>query len=126
MTILTNLQNVLQQQLNEMENMTPTDEISVKVVDKISRILDDLIETSNAFKESDANYDESIKKLATNVDLLKGNINSVKSGALNDKKTTYDLRIVLRGLHTSVRQFRSVYIKDNSTGCPIKDARIRQ
>ena len=126
MTILSDLQNVLQQQLNEMENMTPTDVMSAKIVDKISRIIDDLIETSNAFKVSNANYDESVKELATNVDLLKGNINKVKSGALSNEKSMNDLRIVLRGLHASVRQFRSVYIKDNSTGCPIKDARIRQ
>jgi SMC interacting uncharacterized protein involved in chromosome segregation len=126
MTILTNLQKVLKQQLDEMDNMNPTDETSIKVIDKISRILDDLIETSNAFKESDSNYNESIKKLATNVDLLNGVLHNVRSGVLKNEKTVIALRIELRGLHKSVRQFRSVYIKDNTTGCPIKDARIKQ
>lgn len=122
MTSKSNLQNVLQQQLNEMEGMNPTNEISIKVVDKICRIIDDLVETSNAFKESDV---ESVRKLAANVESVKGAINNVKGGALNNEKTATALRNVLRALHISVRQFRGVYIKDNTTGCPIKDARLR-
>jgi hypothetical protein len=118
-----NLQIVLQQQLNEMEGMDPTNEVSTKIVDKICRIIDDLVETSNVFKDSDV---EAVRKLAANVESVKGAINNVKSGALNNEKTVGVLRNVLRELHISVRQFRGVYIKDNTTGCPIKDARLRQ
>jgi hypothetical protein len=69
-----------------MDSMTPTDEMSAKVVDKICRIIDDLMATSKAVKVSDASHNESGRKLETNVDLLTGVIKDVNSGALDNKK----------------------------------------
>jgi Na+/phosphate symporter len=69
-----------------MDSMTATDEMSAKVVDKICRIIDELMVTSKAFKVSDASHNESVRKLETNVDLLTGVIKDVNSGALDNKK----------------------------------------
>lgn len=125
MTVLSNLQNVLQQQLSEIKKVSPTDENYTKVVARITRIINGLIDASSAFENTDATFKESVEKLGTTVDVLKGVVNVVKNADVNDEKTLNALRIVLQGLHKSVIQFQGTRVsKDGESDLEGLEAEI--
>ena len=106
---LTELQKTLREQLSIVKNTESKDERHQKVKERVTRIVNGLIDASSAFKASDSNYNNSIDMLETTVDVVNGVVNVVKNVDVNDENTINALRIVLHGLNNSVRQFRGLH-----------------
>jgi hypothetical protein len=109
---LTELQQTLREQLSIVENTVSKDERHQKVKERVTRIVNGLIDASSAFKATDSNYNDSIVMLETTVDVVNGVVNVVKNVDVNDENTISALRIVLHGLNNSVRQFRGTHVSE--------------
>ena len=67
---LTEQQNILDEQLKVVVNITHTSEKQQKVIERVTRIINGLVDASNAFNSSSDDYAASVAMLTTTVEVL--------------------------------------------------------